>query len=232
VVRIGTSGYSYPAWRGSFYPAKLSTRKMLAFYAERFSTVEINATFYRMPKASVLAGWRAQVPAGFVFALKAPRRITHARRLRDVAEPVQAFCEVALTLGDHLGPILFQLPPTAARDTDRLGALLAGLPPGLRVAFEFRHPSWFADEVYALLRRHDVALCVADTEDGTTPDIATAGWGYVRLRDAGYTGAALGRWAVRLRRPGWTDAFVFFKHEETGRGPALARRLQARRELD
>jgi uncharacterized protein YecE (DUF72 family) len=228
VVWLGTSGYSYPAWRGSFYPAKLRTTAMLAYYAARFSTVEINATFYRMPVDSVLAGWAAGTPAGFRFALKAPRRITHLRRLRDVDEPVRTFCDTAAVLGDKLGPLLFQLPPVFARDLDRLAALLVQLPPGLRIAFEFRHPSWYTDEVHALLRGRDAALCLVDTEAGTTPDVVTAGWGYVRLRDAAYTDGELDAWAARVQRPEWADAFVYFKHEETGTGPALAARLRAR----
>ena len=227
-ILVGTSGYDYPEWRGKFYPERLAAKKMLGFYAARFSAVEINATFYRMPSETTVAAWAAATPPGFVFALKAPRRITHARRLRDVDEPLRLFVDVAHALGDKLGPLLFQLPPNFARDTDRLAGLLFALPPGLPVALEFRHPSWFADDVYALLARRDAALCIADTDEGTTPDVATASWGYVRLRDVDYTDAALDAWARRLRRPDWSRAFVFFKHEETATGPALAARLGAR----
>jgi uncharacterized protein YecE (DUF72 family) len=201
---------------------------MLPYYAARFSAVEINATFYRTPAPESVAKWAAATPPGFVFALKAPRRITHLRRLHDVGEPLERFLEAARALGPKLGPVLFQLPPTFAKETDRLAALLSALPPETMVALEFRHPSWFADDVYALLARRDAALCVADTERGTTPDVATAAWGYVRLRDVDYPDAELDAWARRLRRPGWRQAFVFFKHEEAAAGPALAARLRAR----
>ena len=224
-VRVGTSGYNYPEWRGSFYPVGLPAAAMLRFYAERFTTVEINATFYRMPTATTVAGWAAAVPAGFVFTLKAPQRITHMRRLRDVDEPLRAFCDVARRLGDALGPLFFQLPPNFKKDVDRLRDLLVQIPPDLRCAFEFRHVSWFADDTYAALRARDAALCVADTEAGSTPDEATASWGYYRLRNVDYPDAALHAWARALARPGRREVFCYFKHEESGTGPALAARL-------
>ena len=223
---MGTSGYNYPEWRGSFYPEKLRAAAMLPFYAERFSTVEINATFYQMPTATTLAGWDRATPSSFVFTLKAPQRITHMRRLHDVDELVRLFCDTARTLGPKLGPLLFQLPPNFARDRDRLADLLVLIPPGLRCALEFRHPSWFADDVYELLRARNAALCIADTEEGTTPDVTTASWGYLRLRDAGYSDADLEAWARRATRAPWADAYVYFKHEETARGPALADRFR------
>ncbi|MBI4609870.1 MAG: DUF72 domain-containing protein [Candidatus Rokubacteria bacterium] len=227
-ARVGTSGYNYPEWKGTFYPADLSTAKMLGYYAERFSTVEINVTFYRMPNAKMLAGWAAATPDDFTFVLKAPKRITHDARLKDVDEPVRYFCDTARTLGTKLGPLLFQLPPNLKKDVGRLGDLLVLLPPGLRCAFEFRHDSWFADDVYALLRTRNAALCIADTEKGTTPLVATADFGYFRLRDAGYTQDDLTRWSqtVTTLGAGWRDAFIYFKHEESGIGPALARQLQ------
>ena len=233
-IRVGTSGYNYPEWRGAFYPAKLPAAKMLAYYVERFSTVEINATFYRMPNAKTLAGWAMTAPAGFTYVLKAPQQITHFARLRNVEEPLRYFCETARTLGDKLGPLLFQLPPNFKRAADRLGALLAALPTGLRVAFEFRHESWFDDEVYDLLRTRNAALCVADTEEGSTPAAATADFGYLRLRAVEYTDDDLHRWLDTMARvgPGWRDAFVFFKHEDAGTGPALARRFLALRERE
>src|SRR5438552_2839329 len=213
--RVGTSGYNYAEWKGTFYPADLPASKMLAWYVERFATVEINATFYRMPNARTLAAWRDTAPAGFIFVLKAPQRITHMARLRDVDEPLRYFCDTARTLGDKLGPVLFQLPPNFRKAADRLGDLLAQLPPGLRVAFEFRHASWFDDETYGLLRARNAALCVADTEAGTTPTVATADWGYVRLRAVEYGDEALDAWIARLRQVGggWREAFVFFQHE-------------------
>ena len=225
-VRVGTSGYNYDEWKGSFYPADLPASRMLAFYAERFDTVEINATFYRMPTPKTLAGWAAGTPAHFVFALKAPQRITHFARLRNVDEPVRYFVDVAQTLGPKLGPILFQLPPNFARDVGRLADLLALLPPGLRCAMEFRNDSWFADEVYERLRGRNVALCIADTEKGTTPVVATADFGYLRLRDEGYGDDELGRWIETIRAQPWASAWVYFQHEESGTGPALARRLR------
>jgi uncharacterized protein YecE (DUF72 family) len=188
--------------------------------------VEINATFYRMPKATTLAGWAGATPPTFVFTLKAPQRITHMRRLRDVDELVRLFCDTARTLGAKLGPLLFQLPPNFAKDRDRLADLLVQIPPGLRCAVEFRHPSWFADDVYELLRARDAALCIADTETGTTPDVATASWGYLRLRDAEYSDSALETWARGATRAPWKDAYVYFKHEETASGPALAARFR------
>ena len=227
-VHVGTSGYNYPEWRGSFYPADLPAAAMLPFYAERFRTVEINATFYRMPTAKTVTGWAETAPPGFVFTLKAPQRITHMRRLRDVDEPLRFFCDVARQLGDKLGPLFFQLPPNFKKDTDRLRDVLIQVPPDLRCAFEFRHASWFADDVYEALRSRDAALCVADTEAGRTPDETTATWGYYRLRNIEYSDAELTGWAAALRRRGRRDAFCYFKHEDSGTGPALAARLRAR----
>jgi uncharacterized protein YecE (DUF72 family) len=204
---------------------------MLAYYVERFTTVEINATFYRMPNAKTVTGWGAAAPAGFTYVLKAPQRITHFGRLRGVDEPLRYFCDAARTLGDKLGPLLFQLPPNFKKAADRLGEVLAIMPDGFRVAFEFRHESWFDDEVYALLRARNVALCIADTEEGTTPVLATADFGYLRLRSVEYTDDDLRRWIATLDTvgAGWRDAYVFFKHEDSGSGPALARRFLALR---
>ena len=224
-VHVGTSGYNYPEWRGRFYPADLPAAAMLRFYAARFHTVEINATFYRMPTAKTVESWAAMTPPGFVFVLKAPQRITHMRRLRDVDEPLRLFCEVARRLGPKLGPLFFQLPPTFKKDTDRLRALLTRIPPDLRCAVEFRHASWFADDVYEALRARDAALCVVDTEAGATPDQTTASWGYYRLRNVDYADDALAAWAATVARPGRRDVYCYFKHEESGAGPALAARL-------
>jgi uncharacterized protein YecE (DUF72 family) len=228
VIHVGTSGYNYPEWRGPFYPAGLSAAHMLPYYGERFGTVEIDATFYRMPTEKTVAAWADATPASFVFTLKAPQRITHVKRLLDVDEPLRRFTDVAAALGDKLGPLFFQLPPNFRKATDRLAQLLALLPPGRRAAFEFRHDSWFADDVYELLRTRDAALCVADTEAGTTPEVATASWGYLRLRDADYDDAELDRWAAAVERAEWRDAFVYVKHEDEARGPALAQRFVTR----
>ncbi len=228
-IYIGTSGYNYPEWRGSFYPERLPTDKMLSYYAERFSTVEINYTFYRMPNAKAVAGWDAGTPAGFRFALKASRRITHDARLKDVDEPLRYFLDTASHLGPKQGPVLFQLPPNFKKDLGRLGDLLVKIPPATRCAFEFRHESWFCDDVCERLRGGNAALCVADTQKGTTPLVATADFGYFRLRDEGYTANDIKRWSQTIGRlgAGWRDTFVYFKHEEAGAGPAFAQQLKA-----
>jgi len=204
---------------------------MLAYYVERFTTVEINASFYRMPSPKTVAGWGQAAPAEFTYVLKAPQRITHFARLRDIGEPLRYFCDAAQALGDRLGPLLFQLPPNFKKAADRLGEALALLPDGFRAAFEFRHESWFDDEVYALLRARNAALCIADTEEGATPAVATADFGYLRLRAVEYTDEALKSWIETIDRigTGWREAYVFFKHEDTGSGPALARRFLALR---
>ncbi len=198
-VRIGTSGYNYPEWRGSFYPEKFPTGKMLPYYAERFRTVEINYTFYRMPNAKTIAGWDAETPPHFCFVLKAPQRITHIARLRNVGEPLAYFLDVARQLGPKLGPILFQLPPNFKKDADRLAGLLELLPADLRYAFEFRHESWHADDCYRQLEAKNAALCIADSESASTPVVPTADWGYLRLRDEGYSPDDLVRWSRTVK---------------------------------
>ncbi|MDA8128668.1 MAG: DUF72 domain-containing protein [Betaproteobacteria bacterium] len=223
---VGTSGYAYREWKGSFYPDTLPAKRMLHYYGEHFRSVEINNTFYRMPTSERLRAWADEVPADFRFALKAPQRITHQRRLVDADEDVGHLLDVAGVLGTRLGALLFQLPPTLKKDVARLDAFLALLPATVRVAFEFRHPSWFDSEVFALLQAHGAALCIAEAEDASdTPVVATADWGYLRLRRADYGDAELQAWAARVRQQGWQDAFVFFKHEDAGRGPQLARRF-------
>lgn len=223
---VGTSGYAYKEWKGSFYPGDLPAKRMLHYYGEHFRTVEINNTFYRMPTAALLQAWAAEVPADFRFVLKASLRITHQHRLVDADEDVGYLLDVADTLGKRLGALLFQLPPTLKKDVARLDAFLALLPPPHRAAFEFRHPSWFDDEVFGLLRAHQAALCIAEAEgDLEVPVVATADWGYLRLRRPDYDDAELQVWAHRVQQQDWRDAFVFFKHEEAGRGPQLAQRF-------
>jgi uncharacterized protein YecE (DUF72 family) len=200
---------------------------MLPAYAARLPAVEINATFYRMPQAKTLAGWRAQVPPAFVFALKGPQRITHVKRLAGAADDVAFFQSVAAELGPALGPVLWQLPPSLKKDLPRLRDFLALLPRGGRAAFEFRHASWHDDEVLAALSATGAALCIADDEDRSTPPVATAGFGYLRLRRPDYDDRALARWAELVRAQRWDDAFVFFKHEDEARGPAFALRFGA-----
>ncbi len=226
-VLAGTSGYAYPAWKGRFYDAALLASRMLAAYAARLPAVEINATFYRMPKPSTLAGWRREVPPGFVLALKAPQRVTHVKRLAGAAEDVAFFLRAAAELGEALGPLLWQLPPSFRKDLPRLRDFLALLPRGGRSAFEFRHASWESDDVLAALSDAGAALCIADDEERSTPPVATAGFGYLRLRRPDYDEAALARWAEAVRGQPWSDAFVFFKHEDEARGPELALRFAA-----
>ena len=228
-VLAGTSGFSYPAWRGTFYPEDLPAREMLSFYSHALGTVEINHTFRRLPTPALLTGWARQTPPGFRFALKAPQRITHVLRLRDAGAVTAEFCRVAGRLGPKLGPLLFQLPPYFRFDPDRLGEFLASLPPRTEAAFEFRHGSWFNDDTWALLRRHRAALCIADAEDLTTPPVATAPFGYLRLRRADYGEPELDAWATRVRETtGWKRVYVYFKHEDGARGTTLARMLRER----
>jgi uncharacterized protein YecE (DUF72 family) len=224
---VGTSGYNYPEWRGSFYPEKLAAAKMLPYYAQAFTTVEINYTFYRTPNTKILAGWSRETPEGFRLTLKAPKRITHIARLRDCAELLEYFLKTAATLGPKLGAILFQLPPYFRKDLAVLDRFLALLPSGCCAAFEFRHGSWMEEEVFARLRDRNLALCVADSEKFSTPLEITASYGYFRLRDEGYTPEDLRRWAtvIRSSAAACSDVYVYFKHEEAGKGPQFARLL-------
>src|SRR6266480_3689210 len=223
---LGTSGYSYKEWKGPFYPEDLPDKQMLRFYGERFRAVEINNTFYRMPKASVLEAWAAEVPADFKFVLKASQRITHMQRLKDAGDSVSYFLKVAGTLKERLGPLLFQLPPFLKKDVPRLREFLALLPPERRAALEFRHESWFEPEVFDLLREHHAALCIAEAEDGVeVPFVSTADWGYLRLRRPDYEEPELKGWVNRVQQQKWQDAFIFFKHEDEGKAPQMAKRF-------
>jgi len=227
MIWVGTSGYNYPEWKGSFYPEKIPSAKMLPYYAERFSTVEINYTFYRAPNEKILDGWSKATPPAFKLTLKAPKRITHDARLRDCGERVRQFLDVASTLGQKLGALLFQLPPNLKKDTALLDAFLETFPPRVCAAFEFRHPSWLSDDVYARLRARNLALCVADSEKLSTPVEITADYGYFRLRDEGYGPDDIARWAAQVQERTATcrDVFVYFKHEEEGKGPEFARQF-------
>jgi uncharacterized protein YecE (DUF72 family) len=223
---VGTSGYSYKEWKGAFYPGDLPDKQMLRFYGERFRSVEINNTFYRMPKESVLESWANDVPADFKFVLKAPQRITHMQRLKDTDDSVSYFLKVSRVLKERLGPLLFQLPPFMKKDLPRLREFLTLLPTNPPSAFEFRHQSWFDEEIFALLREHQIALCIAEAEDGVeVPFVSTADWGYLRLRRPDYGDAELKSWITRLQNQPWRDAFIFFKHEDEGKGPLMARRF-------
>ena len=220
---VGTSGYSYKEWRGKFYPQRFPAKEMLRFYASRFAAVEINNSFYRLPKETVVRSWAEQVPAEFRFVLKAPRRITHSKRLKDAGAEVEGLFSVATALGSRLGAILFQLPPNFKKDVERLRTFLSFLPADRHVAFEFRDPSWLDEEVFAALRARNCALCLADTDEAEVCDlIITANWGYLRLRRQEYSGADLLRWKERICAQTWDHAYVFFKHEDEATGPKFA----------
>jgi uncharacterized protein YecE (DUF72 family) len=228
-LHVGTSGYSYKEWKGSFYPEDLSAKNMLEYYGGRLNAVEINNTFYRLPKSSVLESWASQVPGGFRFSIKASRRITHFTRLKPEArEPTEYLLSTTRTLGDRLGVLLFQLPPNLRKDTDRLAGFLDTLPDGTPAAFEFRHDTWKDDGVYRLLEARDMPVVCGDTEEseGDEPIVSTASWGYLRLRRPGYDEADLRRWAGHVRAAAWSRAFVFFKHEDEGAGPRMAARFR------
>ena len=228
-VTVGTSGYSYKEWKGTFYPDDLPAAKMLSYYASRFGTVEINNTFYRMPNEKLVTTWASEVPDGFTFVLKAPQRITHHKKL-DAADETRYFFQVASALGAKLGPVLFQTPPFLRKDVQRLHDFLEEVPRDKRVCFEFRHESWMDEDVFRALRERDAALCVADTDEVEDPDkilVSTASWGYLRLRRTEYTDEQLAAWARRVQAQPWSDAFVFFKHEDEGKGPIFATRFLA-----
>lgn len=225
ILRVGTSGYSYPEWKGSFYPEKIKPADMLRFYAERFGTVEVNNSFYRTPTPAVVTTWGAQVPDAFRFVLKAPKRISHDRRLADVGDNLTYFLNSAFVLGDKLGPVLVQLPPNFKKDLPRLVDFLAQVPASCRVALEFRHDSWLDDEVYEALRAKGATLCIADTDEGDTPLVTTAPWGYLRLRRVEYGDSELAAWHEKIAAQSWNEAFVFFKHEDEAKGPAFAARF-------
>src|SRR5450432_610382 len=220
---IGTSGFQYAEWKGTFYPEDLTASKMLPFYAARLTTTEINYTFRRIPSPTTIENWKKLTPENFRFALKAPQKITHFAKLRDCQDTLAYFFRIISQLGDRLGPVLFQLPPNFKKDADVLGSFLRELP-AMRAAFEFRHESWLDEDIFALLRERNVALCLADTEKLAAPTVVTADYGYLRLRREDYTVDDVERWAdfVRQNKANWRDAFVYFKHEEAGIGPKLA----------
>jgi uncharacterized protein YecE (DUF72 family) len=219
----GTSGFSYDEWTGAFYPEGLPAKQRLAYYASRLTTVEINNTFYRTPKASVIDGWRQQVAGDFRFVLKASQRLTHQKRLKDCAADLAYALESYRAMAERLGPLLFQLPPNFRQDLTRLEAFLSLLPDDVRAAFEFRNDTWFGEDTYALLRAKNAALVASDVDDLPEPPLVpTADWGYFRLRRTAYAPDALVAWLARARAQPWKEAFVFFKHEDAGTGPKLA----------
>jgi uncharacterized protein YecE (DUF72 family) len=222
---VGTSAFSVKEWKGSFYPAKIPTDEMLAYYAARFCAVEINNTFYRAPTAALLESWAVRVPDSFRFTLKAPQAITHFKRLNACEEETKSFVATARTLGNRLGAILFQLPPNLKKDLSRLESFLRLLPADVRVAFEFRHLSWLEEDSLDLLRVHGRALCVSDTDGSEAQIVKSASWGYLRLRRTEYCRADLLDWIARIYLQGWAEVYVFFKHEDSGTGPKLAQQF-------
>lgn len=223
ILQVGTSGFSYKEWKGTFYPEDLPAKEMLSYYATRLAAVEINNTFYRLPQKSMLEGWKEQVPTNFRFSLKASQRITHFKRLKDVESETKYLLDTASVLEDRLGVVLFQLPPNMKKDLARLETFLECLPASTRAAFEFRHQTWLEDDVLELLKSKNHALCISDTDDLPVTHIdRTADWGYLRLRRVAYTAANLKEWLKRARQQNWSEAFVFFKHEDEGTGPKLA----------
>jgi uncharacterized protein YecE (DUF72 family) len=229
MILVGTSGYNYPEWKGSFYPSDLPAAKMLPYYASKFPTVEINYTFYRMPTPKLIAGWRAQVPPTFRFTLKAPKRITHDKRLRaaEVADSLQAFITAASELGPQMAALLFQLPPNFKKDLGLLKEFLALLPPKTTAAFEFRNDSWLDDEVFTALAERSLALCIADSEKRHGLIVATTDYAYLRLRDEGYGDTEIAQWTDTVQKLGtaFKDVFVYFKHEDEGKGAAFGQQM-------
>jgi uncharacterized protein YecE (DUF72 family) len=217
----GTSGYAFKEWKGSFYPEDIKPDGMLGFYATRFPTVEINNTFYRMPRENVIADWASQVPDTFTFAVKASQRITHHARLKPESKDlVDYLLKNTAGLGDKLGPVLFQLPPNMKKDLDRLRTFLDLLPDDRRFTIEFRNSSWFEEDVVDALKARNVALTITEQDDFATPPIASATWGYLRLHRFDYNEAMLAAWAARVKEQPWEEAYVYFKHDEgEGSGP-------------
>jgi uncharacterized protein YecE (DUF72 family) len=227
-ILAGTSGFAFAEWKGGFYPTDLPGERMLSYYAEHLPTVEINVSFYRTPTDKMLENWRAQTPPEFLFALKAHRRITHQKRLRDVDQDVRLLRDRLSVLGERLGPILFQLPPSFRQDLPLLESFLAGLPPLPYVAIEFRHATWHADATYELLRRYHAALCIAEDESSCEPLVHTAPFGYYRLHRLTYTEAQLRAWAEHLSAAaGIRPAFCYFTHETGAEAITYARMLMS-----
>ena len=223
-LHVGTSGYSYKEWKGSFYPEKLPAKEMLPYYASQLSAVELNNTFYRMPQPAMVESWNAQVPDDFRFSVKASQRITHFKRLKDAEAEAKYLLETVGALKEKLGVVLYQLPPNMKKDLERLQSFVINLPAEVRSAFEFRHPTWFDDDVLDVLKRQNLALCISDTDDLPVTHIdRTADWGYMRLRRVNYSKDDLADWSRRIEAQDWQTTFVFFKHEDEGTGPRLAR---------
>lgn len=224
---VGTSGFSYKEWKGPFYPEDLPDKEMLSYYSRRLPSVEINNTFYRLPRAEMLQTWAEQVPDDFRFILKASRRITHQKSLQDKQDEAEYLFRTVRSLGARLGPILMQLPPYLRKNNDLLQTFMALIPEDIQIVFEFRHRSWFDDDIYELLRRKRCALCCSDTDkEELVHVVSTSGWGYFRLRLPAYSDSDLRAWASKVKAQDWDEAFVFFKHEDAGAGPKLAERFR------
>ena len=223
---VGTSGFSYKEWKGSFYPEKIPAKDMLSYYASHFQAVELNNTFYRRPQKGMVETWKAQVPDSFRFSVKASQGITHFRRLKDAGDATRVMLESVAALEDRLGAVIFRLPENMEKDIKRLETFLKDLPQDTPAVFDFRHPTWFDDEVAALLRSHNHVLCVSDIEELPGSNIVkTADWGYIRLRRVRYTERELKEWISRIKAQDWKHTYVFFKHEDEATGPKLAARL-------
>jgi uncharacterized protein YecE (DUF72 family) len=227
MIWIGTSGFQYEEWKGTFYPADLSKPKMLSYYAQHFPTTEINYSFRHIPTEKTLLNWKSATPEIFRFTFKAPQTITHHRKLKGATDTLRIFCGVLRTMENKLGTILFQLPPDFEKDAAVLKSFLEELPPDLKCAFEFRHASWFDEEIFSALRAQNAALCIADSEKLKTPVEFTADFGYFRLRDEGYTPKDIANWAkvIAPQEKRLKDIYVYFKHEESGIGPKFAKQL-------
>jgi len=226
-IYTGTSGFAHKEWKGKFYPEKISSKEMLRFYAERFNTVEVNNTFYHMPKESVLISWAEQVPSEFVFALKAPQVITHIRQLRNVFEQTEYLFKSLSVLDRKLGPVLFQFPKSFHANAPALADFLALIPSTAACAFEFRSPSWLDAGMPDLLRQKGCSLCIADTDENPAQEIiSTTPWGYLRLRRSDYTDADLSQWVEKILSQKWEKAYVYFKHEDEAKGAEMAIRFQ------
>lgn len=225
---IGTSGFQYPEWKGGFYPADLSAKEMLPYYAERFSSTEVNYTFRSLPSEKTIHNWDEATPAAFRFSFKAPQRVTHFSKLRGCGGILEVFQKAITLAGPKCGPVLFQLPPTFRKDAEVLRAFFQDVPKGLRCAFEFRDAGWFDDEVFEILRSANAALCIAENEELATPAVATADFGYLRLRREDYTPAQIKKWAgwISKQSAAWSDAHIYFKHEERGVGPKFGQAMQ------
>lgn len=222
---VGTSGYSYKQWKGSFYPEKLSDKKMLNFYSEHFNTVEINNTFYRMPKQEVFDSWKQQVNPNFKFVIKAPKQITHIKKL-ETGDALTHFIKTSVSLEDQFGALLFQFPPYFKKDIEKLQSFTDAISDNIKAAFEFRNDTWFDDEVYDCLRKKNFALCLSDTDEKPIDKIIpTADWAYLRMRKTDYQPDTLKEWHKTISHGKWNDAFVFFKHEDEGKGPMFAKQF-------